>query len=310
LQKLGDFLQYSSLRGMNFEGESSMSMSGPLEELVNLLNVEAVANNVFMGQSQDIGFAAVFGGQVLGQALHAALKTVEEGRPPHSLHSYFLRPGNAGLPIRYEVARIRDGKSFTTRQIIAYQREEPIFQMSASFARLENGLEHQPFMPLVLPPDQVPSNQELAQSFRDRIPTRLREHFTSEPALERRTLNPIDPFHPEKTEPIHLYWLKTTGRLSDDMSLHFAILAYTSDYGPLSTTLRPHGVSVFSDRLQAATLDHSIWFHRPFRVDEWLLYTLESPTASAARGFARGQIFSQDGRLIASVAQEGLIREL
>jgi acyl-CoA thioesterase-2 len=279
-----------------------------LEELIALLALEKIEENLFRGQSQDLGFGSVFGGQVLGQALSAASQTVPEDQTAHSLHGYFMRPGIATQPIVYMVDCIRDGKSFTTRRVVAIQKGRPIFSMSVSFQIAEIGFEHQDEPPAVQGPDGVDSDLVFAARFKDRIPPGLRSKILCRKPIEMRPLNPVDPFSPEKMEPVRTVWVKAIDALPDVPSVHQYMLAYASDFGLVATTLYPHGHSLWEQDIQAASLDHAMWFHRPFRMDEWLLYVMESPSASNARGLSIGKVFTRDGRLAATVAQEGLIR--
>jgi acyl-CoA thioesterase-2 len=249
----------------------------------------------------------VFGGQVIGQALVAAARTVE-GRNVHSLHAYFMRPGDPSVPIIYEVDRIRDGSSFTTRRVVAIQHGQAIFTMSASFQIDEPGLDHQITMPDVPPPEKLPSEAELKALFLESAPEPVKRYWQRERPIE---LRPVDLKHyisRDLLEPSQYVWVRTTGQLPDDPDIHRCVLAYASDMTLLDTALFAHGRSIFDSDLQAASLDHALWFHRPFRADEWLLYAEDSPSASGARGLTRGSLFSRDGLLIASVAQEGLIR--
>jgi acyl-CoA thioesterase II len=283
-------------------------MSYTLQKLLALLDLEEIEHNIFRGNNRDIGSGRVFGGQVLAQALVAAGRTVEQGRTCHSLHGYFILPGDVETPIVYFVDRLRDGKSFTTRRVTAIQRGQAIFNMAASFQVEEEGPEHQSAMPDVPPPEQLPSELELIRRIAGRIPERLREIYTQERPLEVRPIDPIDPFDPPARAPVKHVWLRAVGAMPDARLHHQSVLAYASDYGLLGAALLPHQLSFQTRRLQAATLDHVLWFHRPFRADEWLLYTMDSPAAAGARGFTRGSIFTRDGKLVASVAQEGLIR--
>jgi acyl-CoA thioesterase II len=283
-------------------------MSYTLEKLLALLDLEEIEHNIFRGASRDIGSGRVFGGQVLAQALVAAGRTVEEGRTCHSLHGYFILPGDVETPIVYFVDRLRDGKSFTTRRITAIQRGEAIFNMAASFHLAEEGPEHQSEMPDVPPPEDLPSELELIRGIADRIPERLRDIYTQDRPLDVRPIDPINPFDPQPRAPAKHVWLRAIGTLPDPALHHQSVLAYASDYGLLGAALLPHRLSFQMPQLQAATLDHVLWFHRPFRADEWLLYSMDSPAAAGARGFTRGSIFTRDGTLVASVAQEGLIR--
>ena len=286
-------------------------MGKVLDELVTLLALERVELNLFRGQSQDLGWGTVFGGQVLGQALSAAVQTTPPERQVHSMHAYFLRPGDVTKPIVYEVDRIRDGGSFTTRRVVAIQSGAAIFNMAASFQKEEAGFEHQDAMPEVPPPEDVPTEQErfAGAAKTHGVPKQLVERFTSEQAFEMRPVEVIDdPFRPSPMPARRTVWLKTTGTLPDDPALHRYLLAYASDHGFLATALFPHGVTFFAGQVQVASLDHVLWFHAPLRVDEWLLHVMDSPSARGARGLVRGRVFTRDGRLVASTAQEGLIR--
>jgi acyl-CoA thioesterase-2 len=280
-----------------------------LEELVQQLALERIEANLFRGQSQDPGWGAVFGGQVLGQALSAAVQTVPEPRRVHSLHAYFLRSGDVTKPIVYDVDRIRDGGSFTTRRVVAIQNGEPIFNMAASFQADEPGFDHHDEMPEAPDPLTEKTERERALPYADRLPKALSERVFADRPFELRPVgNDNDPFDDTPKTPRCMVWLKAVGRLPDDPSLHHYLLAYASDHSLIATALRPHGVSWLTPGMQVASLDHVMWFHRPFRVDEWLLYVLDSPSAHGGRGLARGRVFSQDGKLVASVMQEGLVR--
>jgi acyl-CoA thioesterase II len=282
-----------------------------LDELVTLLALEKIEANLFRGQSQDLGWGTVFGGQVLGQALSAAVQTTPSDREVHSLHAYFLRPGDVTRPIVYDVDRIRDGGSFTTRRVVAIQSGQAIFNMAASFQKHETGFEHQDAMPEVSPPEHVPTEQEqLAKAVAEgRVSGEVARRYSHEQAFEMRPVQVIDdPFRPTPMPPHRTVWLKTTGSLPDDPSLHRYLLAYASDHGFLATALFPHGVTFFSGDVQMVSVDHVMWFHAPFRVDEWLLHVIDSPVARGARGLVRGRVFTHDGRLVASTAQEGLLR--
>jgi acyl-CoA thioesterase-2 len=288
-------------------------MGQVLDELVTLLSLERIEENLFRGQSQDLGWGTVFGGQVLGQALSAAVQTTPADREVHSLHAYFLRPGDVRKPIVYDVDRIRDGGSFTTRRVVAIQSGAAIFNMAASFHKSEEGYEHQDAMPDVPPPEQVPTEQErfAGSPLASRVPKEFVERFTREQAFEMRPAEAIDhPIDPSPLPPRRRVWLKTTGRLPDVPALHRYLLAYASDHGFLATALFPHGVSFFTGKVRVASLDHVMWFHAPFRVDEWLLHVMDSPIARGSRGLVRGRVFTREGRLVASTAQEGLIRRL
>jgi acyl-CoA thioesterase II len=281
-----------------------------LDELVQQLALERIEENLFRGQSQDLGWGAVFGGQVLGQALSAAVQTVPPERHVHSLHAYFLRSGDVTKPIVYDIDRIRDGGSFTTRRVVAIQSGKAIFTMAASFQVDEPGFEHQDVMPEAPPPESQPTEQERARPYADKLPKGLRERATGERPFELRPVGPgDDPFNPSPSPPLRMVWLKAVAKLPDDPALHRYLLAYASDHSLITTALTPHGVTWLTPGMQVASLDHAMWFHQPFRVDEWLLYVLDSPGAHGGRGLARGRVFTQDGRLVASVMQEGLIRQ-
>jgi acyl-CoA thioesterase-2 len=282
-------------------------MSTPLDDLLKVMTLERLERDLFRGESRDIGSPQVYGGQVLGQALVAASSTVEQ-RVVHSLHAYFMRRGDFNRPIVYEVDRARDGRHFSTRRIVAIQHGEQIFNMSASFQAEERGLEHQSSMPAVPPPEALP---ELASYYRNLPghPTyrtrRILEHHWP---FDIRPVEPPNDIAPQKLEPVNHVWVRTEGRLPDDESLHRCLLAYISDFTLLTTATNPHGVAFGSQEIIMASIDHAMWFHRPVRVDDWLLFVTDSPSSSGARGFTRGSVFSQDGRLVASTSQEGLMR--
>ncbi len=284
-------------------------MSDVLNDLVQLLTLERIEVNLFRGQSQDLGWGVVYGGQVLGQALQAAQQTVPTDRHVHSLHAYFLRPGDVARPIVYDVERLRDGSSFTTRSVVAKQNGEAIFNLSASFQKAEPGFEHADAMPAAPPPESLPTEQERLQPVADRLPEPLRQRALGKRAFDIRQVGPGEhPFEPKAAPPARMVWLKTNGPVPDDDTLHRCLLAYASDYAFLTTALLPHAVTWLTPGMQVASLDHSMWFHAPFRVDEWLLHVVDSPRASGARGLVRGRVFAKDGRLVASTAQEGLMR--
>ncbi len=285
-------------------------MSDVLQKLVELLALERLEENLFRGQSQDLGWGTVFGGQVLGQALSAAAQTVPEERAAHSVHGYFLRPGAVDRPVIYEVDRIRDGGSFTTRRVVAIQNGHAIFSMSASFQVAEPGFDHQDARPEVPGPDGIYSEEATIRRFADMIPEAVRDRWLSrEWPIEVRPVDPINPLKPEPREPRRAVWFRAAGPLPDADALHRYLLAYASDFSFIATALYPHGVSWLTPGMQVASIDHAMWFHRPFRCDEWLLYVIESPSASGARGLVRGQVFAPNGDLVASTAQEGLIRQ-
>jgi len=284
-------------------------MSKVLGELVEQLALERIEENLFRGQSQDLGWGTVFGGQVLGQALSAAVQTVPSERHVHSLHAYFLRPGDVKRPIVYEVDRIRDGSSFNTRRVVAVQGGQAIFNLATSFQKSESGFEHQDPMPEAPPPESLQTEQERARAFAHLLPPQFRERAVGERSFELRPTDPDDdPFHPVSRPARRMVWMRTAGQLPDDPALHAYLLAYASDHSFVTTALRPHSVTWLTPGMQVASVDHVMWFHQPFRVDEWLLYVIDSPAAHGARGFVRGSFYTRDGRLVASTAQEGLLR--
>ncbi|MGH8265819.1 MAG: acyl-CoA thioesterase domain-containing protein [Steroidobacteraceae bacterium] len=282
-------------------------MDQRLADLLQLLELEQLEVNLFRGASRDIGAPQVFGGQVLGQALTAAAATVD-ARVVHSLHAYFLRRGDCNAPIVYEVDRSLDGRSFSNRRVVAIQHGQQIFTMAASFQAAESGFDHQIDMP------QVPAPQSLADArgpppkVLERLPERVRRFFEQPRPFEFRPVQPIDYLQPRRAPPARQVWFRTVGRLADDEMLHRRLLAYVSDFFLLDTATLPHGTSLLQPSIVMASIDHALWFHRPLRVDDWLLYAMESPSASGARGFARASVFAGDGRLVASAAQEGLVR--
>jgi acyl-CoA thioesterase-2 len=284
-------------------------MPSVLDELVTLLRLERIEDNLFRGQSQDLGWGTVFGGQVLGQSLSAAVQTLGKDRHVHSMHAYFLRPGDASKPIVYEVDRIRDGSSFTTRRVVAVQGGHAIFNMAASFQQQEPGFEHHDAMPDAPAPESLPTDQELLRPHVQRLPEFARERAVAERPFEMRPVDPDpDPLALTPRPPRRKVWLRAIAELPDDPALHAYLLAYASDFAFMTTSLLPHGVSWLTPGMQVASLDHVMWFHRTFRVDGWLLYDVDSPVAHGARGFARGRLFTRAGELVASTAQEGLIR--
>jgi len=282
-------------------------MSSALDALVELLDLEELEVNLFRGRSPQEQRQRVFGGQVAGQALVAATRTVEHGLV-HSLHAYFLRPGDPLVPIVFQVDRIRDGKSFTTRRVVAIQHGEAIFHLSASFQSEEPGLEHQDPMPAAPDPESLPTWHERMAPVIDKVPAEMRTWLERERPIDLRYDGEIAIWKAEKRPPRQQVWMRADGKLPDDPALHACIVAYASDMTLVDTALLPHGVAWTDDTYMVASLDHAMWFHRPFRADEWLLYDLASPNASGSRGFAQGRIFTRDGRLAVSVAQEGLIR--
>lgn len=282
-------------------------MTDVLHKLIGLLDIDEVGEDQFLGESEDLGFRNVFGGQVLGQAMMAACKTVER-RLPHSMHGYFLRPGDPAEKIEYRVDRIRDGGSFTTRRVLALQHGKEIFTLNASFQDDEEGFSHQFAMPQAVPVEELESELEIRRKIQEFIPEKVRAQAICDRPIEIRPVSPLNYFRPEKREPYKQNWFKAIAEISDDQVLHRCLLAYASDFGLLGTSLLPHGVTYYSKGMQVASLDHAIWFHRDFRVDDWLLYDMDSPSASQGRGFNRGNVYNQEGVLVASVCQEALIR--
>jgi acyl-CoA thioesterase-2 len=283
-------------------------MPAAIENLLRILDLEPLEHNLFRGRSPEDGWQRVFGGQVIGQALVAASRTVEPDRKAHSLHAYFMRPGDPAVPIIYEVDRIRDGKSFVTRRVVAIQHGHAIFSMSASFQVEEHGLDHQTTAPKVPPPEELMSEEELKRQFIEHASEPVKRYWRRERPIEYRQVSLEHFTTRRKLEPVQNVWFRATGPLPDDAAIHKCVLAYASDMMLLDTSLYPHGRLLFDRDLQVASLDHALWFHRPFRADEWLLYAMDSPSASGARGFTRGAIYTREGLLVASVAQEGLIR--
>jgi len=283
-------------------------MPNPIDTLLSILDLETLEHNRYRGISPADGWRRVFGGQVVAQALTAAIRTVEN-RHVHSLHAYFMRPGDPSIPIIYEVDRIRDGRSFTTRRVVASQSDKAIFSMSASFQIDEAGFDHQCEMPETPMPEDLPSAEDLRALVEKGASNPVKRYWERERPIEIR---PVDLSHyvsRDPLDPVQKVWLRAADRLPDDPNIHRCVLAYASDMTILDTSLFAHGRSVFDRDVQAASLDHALWFHRPFRADEWLLYSEDSPSASGARGFSRGSLFNRDGKLVASVAQEGLIRQ-
>ncbi|MBH97058.1 MAG: acyl-CoA thioesterase II [Rhodospirillaceae bacterium] len=282
-------------------------MKDILADLLRLLELERLEDNFFRGESRDVGSSRVFGGQVLGQALMAANYTVKECEV-HSLHAYFLRPGDVKAPILYEVDRARDGKSFTNRRVVAIQHGRPIFNMAASFQIPEEGFEHQANKPDVPGPDDLSDISSVTEKTLKTLPLEIRRFLTRKRPMEMRPVDPIDFTSREPRDPVRHVWIRTVDKLPDDPDLHRSVLAYLSDYYFVGTATQPHGIRWEQRNVQMASLDHAMWFHRPFRADEWLLYAIESPNASGARGLATGRFFTPGGTLVASTAQEGLIR--
>jgi len=281
-------------------------------KLVRLLDVEQLDTDLFRGPCGDDGFGRVFGGQVIAQGLQAAQRSVDDegqaSKIAHSLHAYFMRPGAEDHPIIYRVVRDFDGKSFATRRVVATQRGVPILSMTVSLQRPEEGLTHQDAMPEVPAPEELKSDLEIRTAMIDRIPERFRGNFLRPRMVEIRPTEPRDWFNPVKGAPRQASWFRAIAPVADDPALHRAILAYASDMTLLGTGLRAHGVHWMTHKLQTASLDHAVWLHEPFRADDWLLYVCDSPWAGHARSYNRGQVFARDGRLVASTAQEGLMR--
>ncbi|MFD2182574.1 acyl-CoA thioesterase II [Rhodoplanes azumiensis] len=285
-------------------------MASAVQHLLSVIDLEPLEVNLFRGRSPQSGWQRVFGGQVIGQALVAACRTVAEiaERPPHSLHAYFLLAGDPKVPIIYEVERLRDGKSYTTRRVTAIQHGRPIYSAMVSFHRPEEGFEHQFAMPDVAGPENLPSELELKERILPLMPDPVRGYYERERPIELRPVEferYLGKAHPEGR--FHV-WIRTTGRLPDEPAIHRCVLAYASDMLLLDASMIPHGRTLFEKDIMAASLDHAMWFHRPFRADEWLLYCQDSPNAHGARGLGRGLIFARDGTLVASVAQEGVVR--
>jgi acyl-CoA thioesterase-2 len=282
-------------------------MSDALANLLSVLDLEKIEENIFRGRSIETPWKRVFGGQVIGQALVAASRTVENRRP-HSMHAYFLLEGDPSAPILYDVERIRDGGSFTTRRVVAIQHGRPIFFTSVSFQVDEEGFAHQFPMPDVPAPESLPGEKELMTAHRDRLPPAMQAYFSLPRPIELKPVDLEAYLGRVPQEARRAIWIKAAGPLPDDPRIHQCVLAYASDMTLLDTALVPHGTSIFSKDILAASLDHALWLHRPFRADDWLLYVQDSPFSGNGRGFTRGQIYSRGGDLVASVAQEGLIR--
>ncbi|HEU5135256.1 MAG TPA: acyl-CoA thioesterase II [Steroidobacteraceae bacterium] len=283
-------------------------MDKRLADLERQFQLERLEVNLFRGESRDTGSPQVFGGQVLGQALRAAHSTIDDDRVVHSMHAYFLRRGDFTKPIVYSVDRSRDGGSFSARRVVAIQDGEQIFISSASFQKPEKGLEYQATAPQVPQPEELESLARPSLAEIDKMPEKLRRWLKIERPFEFRPVQPYNPLAPKACQPVRQIWMRAVDKLTDDDTLHQCLLAYISDYWLLDTSTMPHGSSFLRGNLVMASIDHAIWFHRRARVDDWLLYSLDSPSSSGARGFARGSLYSRDGVLVASTAQEGLIR--
>ena len=286
-------------------------MTSPVSELIDLLSLERLEDNLFRGQSRDIGTKYVFGGQVLGQALSAAQATMDsagEPRAAHSLHAYFLRAGDIEHPIVYNVDRTRDGGSFSVRRVTAIQHGQVIFFCAASFQQDEAGVEHQMSMPEVPRPEDLAPAPAIPPEVLEKLPNKVQRWLSRMGPFEFRHIYPRDELNPTKRPPYQQVWFKLSEKVGDAPELHRALLAYASDFHLLGTATFPHGISYYQPGVAMASLDHALWFHRPFRADDWLLYAIDSPTAQNARGLARGLIYDREGRLVASTVQEGMIR--
>ncbi len=282
-------------------------MSSGLHDVISLLELERIDDNIFRGESRDIGAPQVFGGQIVGQALSAAHQTVD-GRRPHSLHAYFLRPGDFHHPVIYQVERARDGRTYSNRRVVAIQHGRPILNMTASFHTDEPAWDHQAEMPTVPGPEGLKNSTELGRAAAEHAPEKMRRLLMHSPPFEFRPVEAPKFLDPSARAPRKHVWMKAWESLPDDEALHRHLLTYVSDYELLGTATFPHELDFRSRRVQMASLDHALWFHRPCRVDDWLLYACDSPNSYGGRGFSRGQIFTRDGVLVASVAQEGVIR--
>lgn len=282
----------------------------PGQWLDDVLDVEQVEQNYFRGIATPQGRGRSFGGQVIGQALMSAIRTVGTEYPVHSLHAYFMRPGDATQPVLYQVERDRDGRSFATRRVIAVQGGKPILNLAASFHRAEPGHHHQYDMPDVPAPDDLKADSEMGEEMADDLPKDFLKWLRSPRPIEMRPVGLRPPYIRKEMPPSHAMWMRLRGGFGDDPAMHRAALAYTSDYGLLATCMLPFDKTFTDPEMQFASLDHAVWFHDEFRMDEWLLYVMDSPWSGGARGFNRGQIFTQDGRLVASTAQEGLVRNV
>ncbi|WP_133406556.1 acyl-CoA thioesterase II [Parashewanella tropica] len=283
-------------------------MSNVLDSLLSLLSLEQIDDNIFRGQPQDIGFGHLFGGHVMGQALNAAKQTVSVDRTSHSLHSYFLRAGDPNKPIIYQVDNLRDGGSFSARSVHAIQSGRPIFMMTCSFQAKEQGLEHQITMPAVPGPEGILNHQELAKALASSIPENILSMFTRPTPIEMRMINPQNPLAPKKSEPVKHVWMRANGKVPSDQRIHKYLLAYASDFNFLLTAAQPHGLSFMTPGMKMATIDHSMWFHHEVNMNEWLLFSIESPSSSGGRGFVKGHFYNKQGKLVASATQEGLMR--
>ncbi len=278
-------------------------------QLIDLLTLEKIEENIFRGQNYQAPWGRVFGGQVLAQSLHAAYQTVDSERFVHSLHSYFLLAGDLSLPIIFNVERVRDGGSFSTRRVVAVQKGRPIFILSASFQKVQEGLDHQIDMPDVPPPHELLTDVELVESLKDTLPETHRRYTIPRP-MEFRPVETFDLVNPQSAVPFQHIWIRAKQYIDVPLSMHHQLLSYISDYNLLLTAMLPHRGTTALEEVYFASLDHAMWFHRPFRTDEWLLFAIDSPSASNGRGFSRGNFFTADGKLVASVVQEGLMRPM
>lgn len=283
-------------------------MGKAITALLNTITLDNIGNNLYRGNSLDIGLPQVFGGQIIAQALYAARQTVHEDRYAHSLHAYFLRPGDCKKAIDYEVETLRDGMSFSNRRVIAWQNDQPIFQLMTSFQFPETGLEHDSVMPQTTAPEQLQNEEQLTNAIAHLLPPELKKINSKERPIEIRPITPVNPFKGTKLPPCNYFWFKANGNISEDLNLHHYLLSYVSDMYFLPTALQPHGIGFLEPGIQVASIDHTIHFHRPFSINDWLLYAIETPVASSTRGFVKGQIFNQQGVLVASTSQEGLMR--
>ena len=279
-----------------------------VDSLISILDLEPLEENLFRGRSPQQGWQRVYGGQVLGQALVAAVRTTPVDRVAHSLHAYFLLAGDPSIPIIYNVERVRDGGSFSTRRVTAIQHGKAMFVMSASFHKEEPGYDHQDAMPKVPPPEDLPNEQQLKEQLISRLPENMKSYWERERPIELRPIDVSRYLARQKRAPQQCMWMRASRQLPDEFPLHQCVLAYASDFTLLDTALMAHGKLMFDSDIQLASLDHALWFHRRFRADDWLLYVQDSPSAHGARGFCRGSVFTRDGMLVASVVQEGLMR--
>ena len=284
-------------------------MTPSLSALLDLLQPESLEVNLFRGAVRDPGWGRLYGGLVLAQALAAAESTVPAERSVHSMHAYFLRPGDVSVPVVYQVDPIRDGRSFTTRRVVAIQHGKAILNLSASFQVAETGLSHQEAMPEVPPPEDLEPQWVLAKRIAERLPDTVRTQSTQIQPIEHRPVDPTDPTRPSRRPPSRCVWYRAVDPLPDDPRLHRRLLAWSSDAHFLTTAMQPHGVSWMTPGIQMASLDHAMWFHRDFRMDQWLLYVIDSANANGSRGHVRGRFFTRDGILVASTTQEGLMRD-